>query len=43
MVVGDGKPFIAALITIDPEAIAGLGVEARQADATSRRWPTTRT
>jgi long-chain acyl-CoA synthetase len=23
MVVGDGKPFIAALITIDPEAFAG--------------------
>ena len=25
MVVGDGQPFIAALVTLDPEALAGLG------------------
>ncbi len=30
MVVGDGEPFIAALVTIDPEAFTALGRSARQ-------------
>ena len=31
MVVGDGQPFIAALVTIDPEALPRLAASARQA------------
>ena len=30
LVVGDGQPFIAALVTLDPEALADLGRSARQ-------------
>ena len=31
MVVGDGRPYVAALVTLDPEAFAALGRAARQA------------
>ena len=45
MVVGDEQPFIAALITLDDEALPDVDGPARQAAGTSRRptWPTTRT
>ena len=36
MVVGDGQPFIAALVTLDPESVPGLGRGPRQVRA---RWP----
>ena len=36
IVVGDGQPFIAALVTLDPETVPGLGRAARQDRRTSR-------
>ena len=44
MVVGDAQPFIAALITIDPEAFAaGSSATARTRRPRSAIWPTTPT
>ena len=42
MVVGDGKPFVAALITLDPEALGPWKQSARQAGRRHRRGPARR-
>ena len=46
LVVGDGRPFIGALVTLDPDAVAGVGAAARQAavaaDAARRPGPARR-
>ena len=43
LVVGDGQPFIGALVTIDRETLPGLGRAARQVRRTSTTWSTTPT
>ena len=43
LVVGDGQPFIAALVTLDPEPLGALGRGARQAGRSRRRSRTTPT
>ena len=43
LVVGDGQPFIAALVTIDPEAFPAWAARARQVRAHRRPTSTTPT
>ena len=43
IVVGDGQPFIAALVTIDPETLPDVGRAARQVRLDSPTWSTTPT